>query len=389
MDYQYQHFQPTQLEIKKVSPSAKLEDYSADEIEVWYIVSGKGTLTINQKNFLIQTGDMIQLMPYHIRQITESQALEMIQIRFSLGLFLLISTNKVWYLKTLKNLQQIFPIIHLSQRYQEQIFFLCQEILFEKKQSSPQESLLNISFVAFLSHIFTNNHEGAAAEFFDSSWQALQLIQFYHQGDISLERIAGILKIDPEALKMNLKKLTGFTFNQILNQVRIRNATALMQFADLSMNQIGKICGYQSEANFYKQFQLLQKTAPQSYRKKLQQQNQLLESLDAWELASYILENCRRPLLLEEILTQMNYSKEKINQLLEQHFGLHFKTLLNTFRVHIARIFLQSLELSPSEISTMVGFSEYNTFVRNYRKIYQELPTQTAKTNELRGLDYE
>ena len=194
------------------------------------------------------------------------------------------------------------------------------------------------------------------------------------------------LAIEEAAIGPSLFELTGKSFYQLLNQVRIRNATALFQYEDLSINQIGKICGYRSEAYFYKMFKEIMQMTPLEYRKRLSNPSNSGKSYDAWEIAMYILENCRKELSIAEAAAVMNLSQKKINHLLSEAFNTTFKDMLNQFRVQIGRTFLVSLDLSVQETALLVGFSDATTFIRNFKAFYGLTPKKLVqKEKEKKG----
>lgn len=85
-------------------------------------------------------------------------------------------------------------------------------------------------------------------------WQLLQYLHFHHQKQLTLEELANEFHLAPSDVTSLLKELTHLSFAQNLTRVRIINATALLEFNALSVNQIGRIVGFQSDAYFYREF---------------------------------------------------------------------------------------------------------------------------------------
>ncbi|MGM0238957.1 AraC family transcriptional regulator [Enterococcus sp. AZ103] len=382
VNYFSQHFDPSQLSITLETWREDQNNYFTDEVELLLVIEGSFTISINEEPFQIHAGCLLQLMPYHVRNIQLlSSTVTVYRIYFSLGLFLLTATNKENYLAVLKKLQHNVPYIQLSSTQQQHIKLLLESHIADAQSEDSTLRLLNLSLVSYISHLFTSQPTEKMPDF-QLTWQLIQYLQFFHQESLTPEKVAQEFSISPEKVKASIKKLTSFTFGQILNQVRIRNASGLLQFSDLSINQIAKICGYQNEANFYKQFKLVQQMTPQAYRSQLNHKNQSIDSLDAWEIVSYMLENCQHPLLLKDLVAATNYSKEKINQTLQKYFGLSFKALLTIFRLQMAHTLLISLDLSAEKIGELVGFVDYHTFARNYQSYYHESPAQRRHLND-------
>lgn len=142
------------------------------------------------------------------------------------------------------------------------------------------------------------------------------------------------------------------------------------------MNQIGKICGYQTDAYFYKSFKNIQRITPLQYRSRLDSHIPYGNSDDSWQIAIYLLEHCRETLYLEDVANALHINKKKINHLLKDTFQKSFQELLNLFRVQIGKTFLLSFQLPVEEVALLVGFTSANTFIRNFKKVYVITPKQ-------------
>lgn len=387
VDYFSQKFKPTDLSIQKETIAKSEKTHYRDEIEFLIILAGTATIKINHTSFQISQGDFIQLMPYHVNQliISEKQPIKLYRIRFSIGLLLLISTDKTRYLKAIKNLDRSLPITSLDEEARKKIEFLCESVYQEKQLTNGNMEALHISLVAYLSYFSQKSQQSTTHEKGfqrNSTWKLLEYIQIHHQERLTLQLVSKALDINESLINERLRELTGVSFYQLLNQVRIRNAAALFQFDDLSINQISKICGYETEAYFYKTFKELIGSTPLDYREKLINKSYTGKSYDAWESAIYILENCRKELTLEETASAMSVSEKKLNQLLYSTFHVTFKELLNQFRVQIGRTFLVALNLPVQEVAVLVGFADSTTFIRNFKSIYDVTPKQLVRNEK-------
>lgn len=389
-DYLSERFKPTNLVIKKEVISKTQSVHYHDEIEYLYILEGSGIIEINQTELAIQQGDLIQLMPYHVNRlmVKDDQLIKLFRIQFSIGLLLFVNTDKTRYLDAVRNIDKSLPILSLKEKDGEQITFLCDIVLKEKGREVGDTELLHISLVSFLAY-FTHKYQqpkrGKAIER-KLAWKALEYIQIHHQEQLTLHTISQALNTSEKDLTKVLKETTGFNFTALLNQVRIRNAAALLQFDGLSINQIGKISGYRTEAAFYKIFKQVQGITPLIYRNQLPGRTVVKSKDDAWEAAVYILENCNKELTLDETAKSVNLSSKKVNDLLKETFGKTFKKLLNQFRVHVGKNVLVSMQLTVQEAAELSGFSDTASFTRNFKSVYGMTPKKLmeirSKLNE-------
>jgi len=85
---------------------------------------------------------------------------------------------------------------------------------------------------------------------------------------ITLEQVARIAAMSIPAFCNHFKKSTRKTYIEFLNEVRIENACNLLVNSEKHINEIGFNSGFNSLANFNKQFYKVRKMTPSAYRKK-------------------------------------------------------------------------------------------------------------------------
>jgi AraC-like DNA-binding protein len=85
---------------------------------------------------------------------------------------------------------------------------------------------------------------------------------------ITLEQVARIAAMSIPAFCNHFKKSTRKTYIEFLNEVRIENACKLLVHSEKHINEIGFNSGFNTLANFNKQFYKVRKMTPSAYRKK-------------------------------------------------------------------------------------------------------------------------
>jgi AraC-like DNA-binding protein len=88
-----------------------------------------------------------------------------------------------------------------------------------------------------------------------------------YSNQITLDIVANLIHMSVPAFCKFFKQSTRKTYIQYLNEIRIGNACNLLQETELSVNEIGYSCGYNTLANFHKQFLKIKNTQPHVYRK--------------------------------------------------------------------------------------------------------------------------
>ncbi|HBF75716.1 MAG TPA: hypothetical protein DDW71_10745 [Lactobacillus sp.] len=216
----------------------------------------------------------------------------------------------------------------------------------------------------------------------ESAWQWLKYLQFHHQSEVTLAEVAKVFSETEDTVQEGLLRITGFSFDQLLNQVRIRNATALLEFSELTIRQIANICGYHSVGTFYYQFKKTHRLLPVEYRTQLSTHQQLVGLSDGWVIGVYLLEHCYEPLTVEQVAQTLNFSVDTITNRLKAHFGLTFKPLLNLFRCELARPLVLASKLTFAQIAIKAGYHDTVSFVRNYRKVWHVTPNVDRRSGQ-------
>ncbi len=88
------------------------------------------------------------------------------------------------------------------------------------------------------------------------------------QQQISLEDVADLCNMTPNAFCRYFRSRTQKSFIHFLNELRIGHASRLLQNESMSIAEIAYDCGYNSIANFNKFFKKINKITPTEYRQK-------------------------------------------------------------------------------------------------------------------------
>lgn len=75
-----------------------------------------------------------------------------------------------------------------------------------------------------------------------------------HYRNGSLSELAELLKYDVCWLSREIKKYTGKTYKELLQEKRMNQARYLLAHTKLSVNQIIALVGYENNSYFYRKF---------------------------------------------------------------------------------------------------------------------------------------
>lgn len=90
----------------------------------------------------------------------------------------------------------------------------------------------------------------------------------YHQPHISLNKLADIANLSPNAFCKYLKKHTLKTYKQLLNEIRIEHARRALLQSEKTISEIAWSVGYRNVSNFNRQFLKMKGKSPSEYRKR-------------------------------------------------------------------------------------------------------------------------
>ena len=83
---------------------------------------------------------------------------------------------------------------------------------------------------------------------------------------ITLQEVSALLNMSPVTFNRFIKKRTGKTFIEYLNEIRIGHATRLLINKDMSISEIAFSVGFNSMANFNRIFKKSKNCTPSQYR---------------------------------------------------------------------------------------------------------------------------
>ncbi len=97
------------------------------------------------------------------------------------------------------------------------------------------------------------------------------------------------------------------------------------------------------------------------------------------ETLQFIHENYMRTLNVPEIAEQVNINPIYLNRLFKSATGSTLSNYLSLYRCDHARRLLEETQMNINQISDACGFSEVRSFIRFFKKYYDQTPTEYRK----------
>lgn len=98
--------------------------------------------------------------------------------------------------------------------------------------------------------------------------KSMDIIDKEYKKDLTLKRLSEELHVNSVYLGQLVKKETGRSFAQVLNQLRIEKAQDMLLHTDLTINEISFEIGYNNMTYFLKMFRKLNGMTPKEFREK-------------------------------------------------------------------------------------------------------------------------
>lgn len=96
--------------------------------------------------------------------------------------------------------------------------------------------------------------------------EAAEYISKHFSENISLADVADVIHLNPSYFSSLFKQVTGESFKEYLNKVRIEEAKSLLEHTDYSIIEIAVACGYSDQSYFTKVFKKTTGITPKQYR---------------------------------------------------------------------------------------------------------------------------
>ena len=105
--------------------------------------------------------------------------------------------------------------------------------------------------------------------------EAISFIEMNYGRAISVEDIADFCNINRSYLNRLFKESTGKTLQNFLMYYRMNRAAELLKVSELTVNEIGKRCGYQNQLHFSRAFNTIFGLSPMQWKKKEKEDGEL------------------------------------------------------------------------------------------------------------------
>lgn len=249
-------------------------------IEVIYMCQGTTTHIIDGHKVLLEEGDLLFLNPHAEQEIFPAKATD-IAVNFiilpeffdtafsmmgeeenALRDFLIgtVSGNNGMSSYLYFHVSDILPVQNLIENMVWTIFYNM------GNKRSCNQITMGLLFLQLLNYM--DKMEIGSGKFQTELTGAVLGYIEEHYRNGSLSELAELLKYDVYWLSREIKKYTGKTYKELLQEKRMNQARYLLAHTKLSVNQIIALVGYENNSYFYRKFREKYGETPKDYRER-------------------------------------------------------------------------------------------------------------------------
>ncbi len=252
--------------LKRQTPTLRpfLPLHTHDYAELVYLERGTCIHEVNGIASRVSKGDILFMQPNIIehRYLDVDDNLSMLQILFQRDSYLFISSRYETSVRELFGDSTRNPLFHLDPV--QQIWFernYNQLLITEGSLIEIERFLLNV--IGLISESDPEGTHGAAASWLDRAFKEIQEPKNFSKG---VQGFVEICARSAEHVDREVKKRTGHTVTDVVNQARMSWASYMLVYSDAEILDIALGCGFDSLSYFYKLFKKYFNISPVKYR---------------------------------------------------------------------------------------------------------------------------
>ncbi|RVT58355.1 AraC family transcriptional regulator [Niallia taxi] len=250
-------------------------------IEINYVVKGKLKQKVDNDSITLKKGELL-FLNQHIEHEIEACGDDDLIINFIIQplffqfIFQYLNGENIiteFLINSLFNHTQNGQYLYYSVSEVEEIQELVEKIIKEETDGSLMaESKMKLYMGLLLIELVKNTdkitkNQSASSQHFIVVESLKYIEEHYRNG--TLQELAQHLLQSSSSLSKNIKKATGFTFKDLIQEKRLMKAKELLETTDFSVRTVVEEVGYDNISYFYRIFKEKYKKTPKELRKEL------------------------------------------------------------------------------------------------------------------------
>lgn len=371
-----------------------------------YLLKGKATISIDGMNYEIKKGSMVAILPWETTVIKDVESpLHFIKVVYNSSIIqnmLKLQLNMISSDYSIINPIIENPVIQLTKAEQTKM----ESILESIKQEVGIDSIYDVEQEKELSEIYVSNKiieiiidfiryiekkktcvtkSGEEIEL-DNRQNIFKYIYSHISNRLTLDCLSDVFYMSESTISRYITDVTGRTFNDLVNDMRITKAIDLLTYTDLALIDIAYMVGYTDASHLVKVFTARMNLSPKQYRSIYKAKDHMFKDQNrslTFEIIDYILKNYHEDLSAAGVAKRFDISVIELNRKLLFQLEVNFEDFLQHLRINRACELLLTTDLPVVHIALDVGYNTIKTFDRNFLKLKGMTPTVFRKNIRL------
>jgi AraC-like DNA-binding protein len=352
------------------------------------VVTGRGTLTLNQKQYDISPNTVISILPWDIVQINATSQLEFLVVRYCVFVMNNLIKSAYNVSNTLTKVIEILehtPVINCSGKAQEDMQRIFREIESECGSGNMTDEgephpLHTIWLANKMVELIVFYCRLASSPEISTIWpkpiheyaDIFRYISSHLSEKITLKKLSTIFGFSEKDINNYIQEMVGLTLSDLLNEMRIVTTFDYLMYTDLNLEEISDLLGFVNSSHLSKVFLARIGDKIDQYRRTNGTVNEICKlrtERKGIDISAYIYAHYREPLSAKQVADHYSVTVDKMNQLLLYQVEKNFWVFLNTIRTKKACALLLSTDKSIIEVAMEVGFNSLKNFNRYFMRI--------------------
>ncbi len=366
-----------------------------------FFEKGEGTITINSKPYHIEPNTFMALLPWDISEINEvTKPFQLIKCIYNSDF--VTQSMKTNY-NTSNELFGILtpignvPVLHCTDEEKNKILSIFEEI----KNEVGIESIYDVEEEKELTNVYVTNklcellilykryitkkdvthHDGAPVEL-DKRNNIFKYMYSHLSEKQTLTILSGIMYMSESSISKYILDVTGYTFTDLLNEMRIVKTMDLLTYTNMTLNDIAELVGFSDASHVIRVFTNKTGISPKTYRSMYNSITNIFDEKDRslnFKVITYIYDNYANDITVQDVASKFNISVIEVNRILLFQVEKNFDDFLIYLRITKGCELLLTTNYDIIDIAIQVGFNTVKTFNRNFMKLKNMTPSSFRK----------
>lgn len=374
---------------------------------LWLVNEGAATVLINNKEYFLTKGSLVSVLPWQITDIVEVKeplqlyvvAYHFVSIHRIVNTFFNLDSVNLSFMQELRRA----PVIQFEEnKYKEvQNMFhqLRNELNYANEKSGDgqeqrREIFSNVCITNKLIEIlmsFIRSNRNESDSLVDDS-DILEFMYLHLNEKITIQMLAQKFYMSESAVRSYIKKTTGLSFFDLLNEMRVGKMINYLLYTDFTVEELAKILGFADDAHICKVFKARMGMKANEFRNTYQIIGEKCHIRDRkifYEIVEYIYRKHTEDISLQSVSEHFQMSPKELNRILSYKVERNFNEFLNFVRVNHASELILETDKSILTIALEVGYKIEKTFSRNFLQLRGMTPGEFRKNVKMQKINIE